>query len=300
MAASQLEGRSPIDYLVIGHICQDLLPGGGYGLGGTAAYSALTARNLGQRVAVVTSAAPDLDFRTSLEGVLVSVQAWPATTTFENLYSQGARQQFLRAVAGRIRAEAIPHTWRQAAIVHLGPLAQEMDESLAERFVETNPDVLLAATPQGWMRQWDDSGRVGPKQWDARALSPGVRAVILSQEDIGSDAACFETCARRFELAIMTEGRRGATVAWRGELRRFAAHPSREVDPTGAGDVFATAFLVALRESGDAWRAARFANCAGAISVTRPGLQGVPTPQEMARCRTNYLCKAKEGAKVST
>lgn len=273
-----------IDYLVIGHICKDLLPGG-YGIGGTVAYSAMTARNLGQRVAIVTSTAPDFDFRSRLDGVMVSVQDSPATTTFENLYSQGTRQQFLREVADRIHAQAIPTDWRQAAIVHLGPLVQEMDESLAELF----PDALLAATPQGWMRRWDTTGRVGPKRWDERTLPDNVRVVIFSQEDIGNDKARFEACAHRFEIVIMTNGRHGATVAWQGEVRHFSAHPTVEIDPTGAGDIFAAAFLVALQETGDPWRAANFGNCAGAASVARPGLSGIPTPDELAHCRAVHL-----------
>jgi len=274
-----------IDYLVIGTICQDLLPDG-YSIGGTVAYSALTARNLGQRAAIVTSAAPGFDFRPKLDGVLVHVQDSSATTTFENLYFQGVRQQFLRDAAVRISAEAVPLAWRNAAIVHLGPVAQEMDESLAELF----PNTLLAATPQGWMRQWDTTGRVEPKSWDEHALPETVRVVIFSTEDIGGDERCFEACARRFEIAILTDGRHGSTVAWQGEVRHFPAHPTIEVDPTGAGDIFAAAFLVALKETNDPWRSACFANCAGAASVTRPGLAGIPTAKELALCRATHLC----------
>jgi len=288
LTVSELERCCQIDYLVIGYICKDLRPGG-YGVGGTVAYSALTARNLDRRVAIVTSAASDLDFDLNLDGVLVSVQGSPATTTFENLYSQGARQQFLRAVANRIGAEAIPPAWQGAAIVHLGPVAREIDESLAELFGAANPNVLLAATPQGWMRQWDATGRVKAGEWDERSLPENVRVVILSKEDIGGDERRFEACARRFEIAIMTDGRHGATVVWHNEERHFPACPTVEIDPTGAGDIFATAFLVALKETGDPWRAARFANCAGAISVTRPGLAGIPTPEELAQCRASYL-----------
>jgi sugar/nucleoside kinase (ribokinase family) len=274
-----------IDYLVIGYICKDLLPKG-YSIGGTVAYSALTASNLGQRVAIVTSAAPDLDFQSKLRGIQVHVQDSPATTTFENLYFQGARQQFLRNVAARIHAEAIPPAWRQASIVHLGPLAQEMDESLANFF----SDALLAATPQGWMRQWDEAGRVRPKQWDERALPDSVQIVIFSKEDIGGDESRFEACARRFKIVIMTDGRHGATVACEGEVRHFPAHPTVEIDPTGAGDIFAAAFLVAFRETGDPWRSACFANCVGAASVTRSGLAGIPMPHELLQCRVTHLC----------
>jgi hypothetical protein len=48
----------PVDYLVIGHVAHDLTPQGPR-LGGTAAYSALTARALGYRAGIVTACGPD-------------------------------------------------------------------------------------------------------------------------------------------------------------------------------------------------------------------------------------------------
>lgn len=50
----------PVDYLVIGHVTQDLTPSGPV-LGGTAAYAALTARAMGLRVGVVTACHPETD-----------------------------------------------------------------------------------------------------------------------------------------------------------------------------------------------------------------------------------------------
>ncbi|PYQ49196.1 MAG: hypothetical protein DMF78_18980 [Acidobacteria bacterium] len=43
--------------------------------------------------------------------------------------------------------------------------------------------------------------------------------------------------------------------------------PRQEVDPTGAGDVFATAFLVRYQETGDPSQAAVFAACAASCVV---------------------------------
>ena len=51
----------PVDYLVIGHVAHDLIPDG-WRLGGTAAYSALTAHALGLRVLIdlpLLGCAPD-------------------------------------------------------------------------------------------------------------------------------------------------------------------------------------------------------------------------------------------------
>jgi len=81
----------PIDYLVIGHITQDVIPGG-FALGGTSSYSALTALAFGLRVGIVTACAEPLALP-ELEQVFVIRKDSPFTTTFENRYLDGQRQQ---------------------------------------------------------------------------------------------------------------------------------------------------------------------------------------------------------------
>jgi sugar/nucleoside kinase (ribokinase family) len=62
-----------------------------------------------------------------------------------------------------------------------------------------------------------------------------------------------------------------------------------EVDPTGAGDIFAAAFFARLYATRDPWEAARFAVQMSAISVTRPGIAGVPTHEEYQSCLMEVL-----------
>ncbi len=54
-----------------------------------------------------------------------------------------------------------------------------------------------------------------------------------------------------------------------------------ELDSTGAGDIFAAAFFTRLYLTRDPWESARFANQIAAASVTRRGLEGIPTPEEI-------------------
>jgi sugar/nucleoside kinase (ribokinase family) len=61
------------------------------------------------------------------------------------------------------------------------------------------------------------------------------------------------------------------------------------VDATGAGDVFAAAFFVRLLTTRDPWEATRFATLLASHSVTRAGLDGIPTPREIEECLLEVL-----------
>ncbi len=269
-----------LDYLIIGHVTRDLIDGT-FTIGGTVSYAARTARALGCRVGVVTSASPDLDLSKVLDGVLVSRFPAATTTTFENIYTSNGRQQVLHTVAETLVPEMVPPNWR-AAIVHLGPVARECDPALINAF----GDAFVGLTPQGWMRRWDQAGRVSCCQWEeAEELRSRASAVVLSEEDVAGDEALVARYASQSRLLVVTQGAAGCTVYTAGQSRHFSVPPVHEVDPTGAGDIFAAAFFVWLQRKGDPWRAACFANCVAARSVTRPGLLGTPSPEEIARCK---------------
>ena len=271
------------DFLAIGHITRDLLPDGSWRLGGAVTYAALTAARLGLRPAIVTSGPPDV--LAALDAVLpdISLSIVPSVeaTTFENIYTVQGRQQFLHGRAAPLMLSAVPGTWRDAPIVLLGPVAQEIDASIVGGF----PNSLVAATPQGWLRQWDADGVVTPSSLaNAGMLLPQLRALILSPEDIGALAdTVIGEWARIVPLIAVTCSRDGAYV-WENGARSdvFAGYPAHEVDPTGAGDVFAAAFLCELHETGDAARAIDFANQVAACSVEAVGGEGIPTREMVA------------------
>ncbi|WP_299026423.1 PfkB family carbohydrate kinase [uncultured Thermanaerothrix sp.] len=265
----------PVDYLVIGHVTQDLSPGGPV-LGGTAAYAALTARAMGLRVGVITACHPETDLSPLSE---VQVLAWPAehTTTFENLSRPEGRVQYLHRLATSLQLNMVPEAWRKTPIVHLAPVAQEVDPKLVRAF----PDSFIGLTPQGWLRAWDAQGRVHFTEWpEARYVLEAANAAVLSLEDVAGNEAIIEEMLASIRVLVVTEGAAGARLYWNGDLRYFRPPAVQEVDATGAGDVFAAAFFIRLHQTRDPWEAARYATQLAAISVTRPGLAGVPTAAE--------------------
>lgn len=272
------------DYLVVGHVTKDLYQGG-YKIGGTATFSALTAFRLGLRTAIVTSVAADVDLGALPADIRIERRLSETSTTFQNIYHDGRRQQHLSACAARLTLDDVPAAWRSSRIVHLGPVAQEVDASLADAF----PGALLGLTPQGWMRAWDERCIVHPSPWEPPAsLLQRADVVILSLEDVGHDLDRVAHYAAQTRLLVLTAGWKGATVYVGGESRSFAAPPTSEVDPTGAGDIFAAACLSALFKTRDPYLAAQFANCVAAHSVERGGLDSIPTLDEIEHCRALF------------
>lgn len=252
------------DYLAIGHFARDITPTG-FVTGGTVAYAGATARALGCRTAILTSYGPD--FEPDVETVDAAVECVPAseTTTFKNIYQDGGRIQFLHGRARRLLPEHVPQGWENTPIVHLAPIAVEVDPALVSHF----PNSIVGLTPQGWMRKWDAGGRVHPRFWDqARQVMPLAAAVVLSDEDL-ADRSWLDQFRRWAPLLVLTQGAAGCTVFMGDEVRRIPAPTVTEVNPTGAGDVFAAAFLIRLFQTkGNPWESARFANSIAAQSVT--------------------------------
>ena len=77
-------------------------------------------------------------------------------------------------------------------------------------------------------------------------------------------------------LAVETLGRKGCRIYHGGSVIHIPVKPEDDVDPTGAGDIFAAAFFVRYRESLDVIKAAQFANACAALSIRKTGLESVP------------------------
>lgn len=266
-----------IDYLVVGHITVDNTPQGPR-LGGTAAYSALTAHALGLRTGIVTAWAAELPLGPLRHIPIISYPA-DQSTIFENNEEGSFRRQLINHVAPNLDYYLIPDPWRQAAIVHLAPVAQEVEPNLVKHF----PASLIGVTPQGWLRSWDDNNCVYVNEWpESSFILQNVGAAVISKHDVNSDETRIEEMAISSRILAVTEGSEGTRLYWNGDVRRFRPPIISEVvDTVGAGDIFAAAFFVRLYSTRDPWEAARFATQLATISVTRSGLNSVPTFEEI-------------------
>ena len=272
----QTSAHKPLDYLTIGHVTKDLVVGG-YTLGGTASYSTLTALAFGLKIGVLTSYGADITVSELSEIELIRKPS-TNTTTFENIETASGRKQYLHQVAEPLTTVDIPESFRTSRILHLGPVADEVDMDIATFF----PDAFIGLTPQGWMRCRENDGLVGYKEWDpSQYLMENADAVVISVEDVRGNEDLIAEYARQFKVLAVTEGYNGARVYWHGDVRRFSAPKVGVVDPTGAGDIFAAAFFIRLDATRNPWESAAFAVNIASLSVTRAGLSGVPRPEEV-------------------
>lgn len=265
-------------FVIAGHVCQDILPDGSLGLGGTASYAAITALRLGQRVGLVTSAGPDLDVAQTFPGIQVACHPSAATTLFENIYLDGGRKQILHRRADVLGCTHVPPAWRRVPLVYLGTIDQEIDPSLFFCF----DDALIGVMPQGFLRRWDEHGEVFYTDWNPpEAILQRINVLVLSELDVPDPEGLVQDWGRLIDVIVVTRAARGATVYRQSESCHYATRPAQQVDPTGAGDVFATAFLIRMAETGDPCQAARFANVAASFSVEGWGMSAIPTRQQV-------------------
>ncbi len=261
------------DYVVIGTLTEDIDPTGNIHLGGTASYAALTAKALGLAVGVLTVATPETDL-SQLKDVEVVRLDTAKNSRFENIYTDSGRIQYLYARADDIDLAKLPPVWKTAPIVHVGPLVNEVDPAAIATLREHN---FIGLTPQGWMRTWDEDGKIHPIEWDAALETlPLVDATVISAEDVGHDWSYIERWVPYCNILAVTLGRSGVTVYHNGEKRTIPAPTVIESDATGAGDVFASAYFSHMGQHKDPWRAAKFANYVAAHFITQPGFKGWP------------------------
>jgi sugar/nucleoside kinase (ribokinase family) len=266
-----------VDFVAVGHVTLDQTPRGTRP-GGAAYYAAVTAHRLGLRVGLLTSHGPDFP-RDALPAD-ISVVTVPAarTTTFkvgQSRIAPGRRVRDLAVLARAtdLEAAALPEEWSDASLGALCPVAGEVDPALAAAFPETS----LVALPQGWMRQRGAGGVVTPQPWeDADLVLPHVQGVVVSLEDIEPFPKEALEWFQRVPLGAVTRGADGAILFVNGERYGVEADLAQEVDETGAGDVFATALLIAYNREGNAWDAAVAAACCAAAAVEGEGVARIP------------------------
>ena len=260
-------------FVAVGHVTLDHI-GGDIRPGGTGLYAALTAYRLGCSVGLVTSFGPDFPRDLFLPDLQVIQVPAPQTTVFRHETSKEGRRLTLLGRAADLEVGHLPPSFKAADLALLCPDANEVDPYLAAEFSEG----AIGAAAQGWLRSRGLGGVISAALWeDAPLVLPHVQALFLSEEDVGPFEDAIVQWFQQIPLGVITLGSRGALLFVSGERFFIEAVPAVEVDATGAGDVFAAAFLIQYQREANPWEAAQFAACAAALSVEGIGVAAIPS-----------------------
>jgi sugar/nucleoside kinase (ribokinase family) len=234
---------------VVGNLSRDRVDGGCPRVGGPPYWGARALRLLGTRALLAVKCADD--DRALLARPLVALGVpvlWlggTATAAFSIRYDGDRRE---------MTVDGIGDTWTPddvrglggARWVHVGALAQS-----------DFPAETLAALARGRQVSFDGQGlvrpaRTGPlelnRDYDPEVLTH-VAVLKLAEEEarvlVGEpDERALGSLG--VPEVVVTLGSRGSLVLANGRLERVATQPvAGEVDPTGAGDAFAVAYLAA-------------------------------------------------------
>jgi 1D-myo-inositol 3-kinase len=266
--------------LAVGHVTWDARDGGEV-LGGSVSYAALATRQLGWEAAVLTTAGRDFEPSRELPGVSVFLGSSPVTTRFRNFYGQdGTRLQHLAARAAPIDPGALPEAWKSPDALLLCPVAGE----ITGVFAPSLEAGVVGAIAQGWLREFEPDGTVVAAGFrDAPRALEGVHVLFLSEQDLPEAEKEVQKLLKLVPIVALTRGWRGVTIFTRDSAHDVPGLPRAEVDPTGAGDVFAAGFLVGYHEREDPLAAAAFGNCVASCVVEGVGTSRLGDRSEIER-----------------
>lgn len=198
-------------------------------------------------------------------GVDSEIVSPPERFTFENLYNEDLErtQTCLYREVDSVRPE-----W--ANVVHLMPVMGEV--VLDEGWLARKPTgVTLAVNAQGYLREF--GSEVGEKrsvQSIDRVFPSGIDILFYSEEDV-EDVGRFSRRHPDISILVETRGDRGAVIRYDGEEIKIGALETEVVDPTGAGDVFAAAFVCSQMMGDSVSRSAQLATAFSALVISGVG-----------------------------
>jgi ribokinase len=149
--------------------------------------------------------------------------------------------------------------------------------------VQRLPPRLLRRT------DWLTPNRVEAEQLAAVRITDDVDAAVAAKKLLktGVGGVC------------LTLGEGGALLVTKNRIERVPGFKVKAIDTTAAGDVFNGVFALGLVEGRSAFEAARFANAAAALSVTRVGAQcSMPRRHDVERWLRRYSSRVLKWERI--
>jgi sugar/nucleoside kinase (ribokinase family) len=279
---ANVPGAAPRRVVMIGPVTWDEIDGERLP-GGPLSFAARAAEAFGARLQFVVLAGPDADLSALSEHEVVVVEG-TTTLKMDHHVVDGERSIRVPITPERvIEAADVPEAWFGCSDLVLAPLMPlEMNAAAIAEAVAAERLWVLA---QGFQRVHAADGTISFLDRPAAVLDelsgPATSVFLSTDETEPWSEGDVEALASRCARVIVTQGSSGAVVLSPRGGSEIAPAPAAVVDTTGAGDVFATAFLLAFDHDADEAAAGRLAAGFAAASIELAGPQPLPSRAEI-------------------
>jgi sugar/nucleoside kinase (ribokinase family) len=277
-------------------------------LSGCSTNVCLAARRLGmKKVMLVGNVGADFsqEFHAEMSrhGVkVINTGTTDRTTGFSIRYDEtGERTLKLIANAGKIPIGRAWSKCKQTRYLVIGPVFREINLPEIIGLIESSRSRVFL-DPQGLLRRLGRGAQVQhyceKKQFKKLVelvdfIKPNrleARVITGLQNDLESAKRLVEWGA---EMAIVTLGENGSLVCDQETCFHVPAFKTTTVDPTGAGEFYAGAFLAELNRTRDVRSSCFYASAAASIMVETPR-PDLPLTDREVRRRTKLIGRTKE------
>jgi sugar/nucleoside kinase (ribokinase family) len=255
-------------------------------LSGCSTNGCLAAKRLGlKRVGLVGRIGSDFadKFRLDMNnfGIEVDLDSLASGTGgFRLIYDEkGNRTLDVLGVADRITPRDIPDEFLDASFFLIGPILGEVDLKLIE-FVRSSSSGTVFLDPQGLLRMIGSDGRIVHRcnQEAFGKVANFVDVIKPNEQESETITGLRDPVRALLQLRklgpaapIITLAERGSIIMEDDHICRIPAFPTKAIDPTGAGDVYAGSFITEYARTQSLVEAALFASAAASIMVEQVG-----------------------------
>ncbi|MDG6926101.1 MAG: hypothetical protein JRN09_06065 [Nitrososphaerota archaeon] len=206
------------------------------------------------------------------------------TTRFKLVVKDSERSLYLQERCEDISLDQVPDDHFNAALI--SPLAQEIPNPVFEEVRRRSDFCFL--DPQGYVRSFDESGKVYITPWSDEKVLGNVDALKMDLAEceaitgkVSPEEGLRKLAAKNIRKAVVTRGSEPALVLDGSRISKVEVPTVKIVDSTGAGDIFAGALITCFLRSRDFLWSSCFGIAASSLSLTSIALGKVDLPRSV-------------------
>jgi|SRR5581483_11119314 len=269
------------DFYAIGHITNDLNPHPH--VSGSVAYAAVMAKQFGYKPTIITKCKVDHPYIRDLENLGIKVINLPirnsifgdALTTFENVFdSNGRRKQKVSNIQEKIDIKDLNYFPKisSSAIVLVGSVISEISVDLIN-FLDKKYKTNFVC--QGCFRSVDVNGYIHASKWPDLEKLRSIHLISISDEDITIEGkinySILSQVKKLADITLYTLGEKGSIIYTKNGtediIKPFKLSTNEVIELSGSGDIYTTAYILALNKNHDVKEAAVVASLVAALKI---------------------------------